>query len=225
VSTAAPATTRIDHLVVVAHTLAQGAAWCEATLGVVPGPGGRHALMGTHNRLLRIDSPAFPQAYLEILAVDSQAPPPGRARWFGLDDPALQAAVRQAPRLWHAVLRSTDLDGQFADLLALGHEPGVALAAERDTPEGRLRWRILVRDDGAVAAQGRLPTLIQWTGPHPTAAMPASPVALQSVALGGLPAGLRPVLGLQVATLSDTGPALRITLQTPRGALTLQTPD
>ena len=39
--------TTTDHLVVVAHTLDQAAAWCEATLGVVPASGGQHALMGT----------------------------------------------------------------------------------------------------------------------------------------------------------------------------------
>ena len=45
---------RIDHLVVAASSLDQGVAWCEATLGVTPGPGGEHPLMGTHNRLLRV---------------------------------------------------------------------------------------------------------------------------------------------------------------------------
>ena len=99
-------TTALDHLVIAAHTLAQGAAWCQATLGVVPGPGGRHAFMGTHNRLLRIDSAGFAQAYLEIIAIDPEAPPPGRPRWFGLDEPALQARLRHAPRLLHAVLRN-----------------------------------------------------------------------------------------------------------------------
>jgi uncharacterized membrane protein YphA (DoxX/SURF4 family) len=44
-------TPALDHLVIMASTLAQGVAWCEATLGVTPGPGGEHPLMGTHNRL------------------------------------------------------------------------------------------------------------------------------------------------------------------------------
>jgi len=44
-----------DHLVVAARTLDEGAAWCEATLGVVPAPGGKHPLMATHNRLLAIE--------------------------------------------------------------------------------------------------------------------------------------------------------------------------
>jgi hypothetical protein len=44
----------VDHLVVAADSLEQGVKWCEETLGVTPGPGGQHPLMGTHNRLLRV---------------------------------------------------------------------------------------------------------------------------------------------------------------------------
>ena len=55
---------RIDHLVVAAPTLEDGVAWCEATLGVTPGPGGAHALFGTQNRLLRLSSNDHRQAYL-----------------------------------------------------------------------------------------------------------------------------------------------------------------
>jgi hypothetical protein len=92
----------IDHLVIAAHDLAHGVHWCEQTLGVTPGPGGRHPLMSTHNRLLKLDAgPGHPRAYLEIIAIDPEAPPPGRARWFGLDDAALQASLREAPRLVH----------------------------------------------------------------------------------------------------------------------------
>jgi hypothetical protein len=70
----------LDHLVVAARTLDAGVAWCEATLGIVPGPGGRHPLMGTHTRLLSIATPAFARAYLEIIAIDAQAPAPAH-RW------------------------------------------------------------------------------------------------------------------------------------------------
>ncbi len=70
--------TQLDHLVMAAHTLEQGVAWCEAVLGATPAAGGKHVGMGTHNRLLSIGSVAFPQAYLEIIAIDPEAPPPGR---------------------------------------------------------------------------------------------------------------------------------------------------
>jgi hypothetical protein len=69
----------IDHLVIGAASLEQGVAWCEATLGMAPGPGGVHAFMGTHNRLLRIDGPGFANTYLEIIAID----PASAAAWAG----------------------------------------------------------------------------------------------------------------------------------------------
>jgi hypothetical protein len=94
---------RVDHLVIAAETLPQGIAWCENTLFVAPVMGGEHPLMGTHNALLRIGSPAFPRAYLEIIAINPAVPDPKRKRWFDLDDPALRNAIRQQPRLVHFV--------------------------------------------------------------------------------------------------------------------------
>ena len=99
----------IDHLVIGAASLEQGVAWCEATLGIPPGPGGVHPFMGTHNRLLRIDGPGFANSYLEIIAIDPAAPPPGRPRWFGLDDPAVQARLARGPQLLTAVARTPDV--------------------------------------------------------------------------------------------------------------------
>ena len=43
---------------------------------ITPGSGGRHALMGTHNRVFAIGSEAFPRAYFEIIAIDPDAPDP-----------------------------------------------------------------------------------------------------------------------------------------------------
>ena len=219
------AATALDHLVVAAATLDQGVAWCEATLGVTPGPGGQHALMGTHNRLCRIDGPAslstFANVYLEIIAIDPQAPAPGRARWFGLDDPALQTSLAQTPRLVHAVARSAMLDMHRWGLITVGHQPGNPVKAGRDTPAGRLEWQILLRDDGTLLCGGALPTLIQWAGPHPTLAMPASGVALQSLSLRGLPPRAREVLRLRGVEHRDSGPALRAVFSTPRGEVVL----
>ncbi len=220
------AATAVDHLVVAAATLEQGVAWCEATLGITPGPGGQHALMGTHNRLCRIDgpapSPAFPNSYLEIIAIDPAAAAPGRARWFGLDDPALQARIAQAPRLVHVVARSAMLDMHRWGLITVGHQPGNPVMLGRDTPQGRLDWQILLRDDGALLCGGALPTLIQWAGPHPTAAMAPAGVALQSLSLQGLPMRSREVLRLRGVEHRDSGPALRAVLNTPRGDVMLE---
>jgi Glyoxalase-like domain len=215
---------QLDHLIIAADSLAQGVAWCEATLGVTPGPGGRHALMGTHNRLLKIATEVHPDAYLEIIAIDPEAPAPGRARWFGLDAPALQAALRSAgPRLIHAVARSTMLDMHRWGLITVGQRPGDPVSASRDTPQGPLEWQILLRDDGGVGCGGALPTLLQWRGRHPAQAMPDSGVTLKTLALNGVPDRARDVLRLRgVAVSAGPGPALRAVLATPLGEVTLE---
>jgi Glyoxalase-like domain len=226
VTTPATGASAVDHLVVAAATLAQGVAWCEATLGVTPGPGGRHTLMGTHNRLFRIDGDAFPEAYFEIIAIDPDAPPPGRPRWFGLDEPALQARIAQRPQLVHVVARCTALQARRQALVDAGCMPGELLAAGRDTPQGWLQWQITVRDDGRLEHGGALPTLIEWQGVHPTAAMPASGVTLRALALRGLPeagwAALR-LHGVEHHGPAGVGPALSARLQTPLGKVALHT--
>jgi hypothetical protein len=209
----------LDHLVVAAATLAEGVQWCEALLGVTPGPGGQHPLMGTHNRLFDISSEAFPQAFFEIIAIDPAAPAPRRARWFGLDT----LDLRGGPRLLHWVARSSAVDAQSRALRAAGFDIGPAIVASRDTPQGRLEWCISVRDDGRLLAGGALPTLIDWgRTPHPTASMLAPGVTLLGLTLRGLtPAAIQAMGGSGVAHATDAGPALSATLDTPRGRVTL----
>jgi hypothetical protein len=208
----------VDHLVVAAKTLDEGVAWCEATLGITPGPGGRHPLMGTHNRVFSIAGPAFPEAYFEIVAIDPQAAPPGRARWFGMDALDLSAG----PRLVNLVARSTMLDMHRWGLITVGCKPGDPVSASRETPQGTLAWQILVREDGGLDCGGALPTLIQWQGTHPASRMPASGVTLRALALHGLPPRARDVLRLRgVSTEAGPGPALVATLATPLGDVVL----
>ncbi len=178
---------RLDHLVIAAASLAEGVAWCEATLGVAPGPGGSHPLMGTHNRLLHIASDAFPSAYAEIIAVEPGRQPsrPGTHRWFDLDDATLQAGLAQhGPRLIHCVARVPDASAASQALAREEHahiDRGHLLEASRDTAAGRLEWQITVRDDGQRLFYGALPTLIQWGPVHPTDSMPVSGLALRSL--------------------------------------------
>src|SRR3954465_7636449 len=101
---------RVDHLVVAAASLEQGAAWCEATLGIVPGPGGEHPLMGTHNRLFRVATVDFPRAYFEIIAIQPGRAPQRARRWFDLDDERLRDDLRRSgPRLVHFVVNVPDV--------------------------------------------------------------------------------------------------------------------
>ena len=177
----------LDHLVVVSPTLEEGVRWCEQHLGVQPGPGGTHPLMGTHNRLLNIASPAFPNAYLEIIALDPSATPTrahGLRRWFDMDDERLLARVQsQGPMLAHWVARTPDVHQAVDHWRRLGAEPGEVLQASRETPAGLLQWKITVRDDGQRLFDGTLPTLIEWGAVHPTDHMPSSGVMLDRLIL------------------------------------------
>ncbi len=209
---------QVDHLVIGAATLEQGAAWCAATLGVLPGPGGKHPLMGTHNLLLALGSPAFPRCYLEIIAIDSQAAAPARKRWFDLDDAALRATLAAGPRLIHWAARCDDAAAECSALAAAGVDRGEVLDAERDTPRGLLRWRITVRPDGARLAGGALPTLIEWGEVHPADSLPVSPLRIESLSVGALPE----VVTSRLPSGVSTHEAFAVTLTTPLGRVRLE---
>ena len=146
-----------DHLVLATRDLDAGTAWLEQRLGIALTAGGRHERMGTHNRLLGLGD----NLYLELIAIDPQAPPQGRPRWFGLD--RQQALPADRPRLIHWVARSDDIQG---DADACPEALGEILPMER----GDYRWRITVPADGHLPGDGLVPTLIQWNVPfHPAA--------------------------------------------------------
>jgi hypothetical protein len=228
--------THIDHLVVVAQTLEQGVQWCEATLGVTPGPGGEHALYGTHNRLFKIATPANPLAYLEIIAIDpnaKRAPDAPTRRWFDMDDTALQSAVAIEPRLLHFVASTDDIQAARAALKPLGIDPGPALAASRHSRRGVLQWQITVREDGHRLFNGALPSLIQWGKPgaaeplrlHPRNSLPRSGVSLQSISVAHPSAdklqAAFDAIGLAGIALESGAANLIATLHTPKGVVTL----
>ena len=241
--------TQIDHIVVVAQTLEQGVAWCEATLGITPQPGGDHPQFGTHNRLFKIATPGYPLAYFEIIAIKkiaSQAintPAESKnvaknevesSRWFDMDDAALQAAVAKEPRLVHFVANTEDIQAARAALQAQGIDRGAAVEASRPTRKGRLEWKITVRDDGQRLFNGTLPSLIQWgktnaTEPlrlHPRNTLPRSGVSLQSVVVSSpTPEKLQTAydaIGLVGVTLSEGDANITVTLKTPKGLVELQ---
>ncbi len=140
----------IDHIVVAAETLAEGEAWLTGLLRVAPEPGGKHGFMGTHNRLWRLG----PGEYLELIAIDPEAPPPAHPRWFGLDD------FRGPPRLAAWVCRMRPLRAP----------PGSRIMA---AARGDLSWRITVPDGGISDSDGLDPLRIDWDGgAHPAGGMP-----------------------------------------------------
>jgi hypothetical protein len=226
-----PVQTGVDHLVVAATDLASGVAWCDRTFGVTPTAGGEHPLMGTHNRIFRVGSPAYPRAYLEIIAINfgaSPAIPASARRWFDLDDAALQYALaQQGPQLVHWVASVPDVAQGCAALSALDIERGPVVTASRPTPGGLLQWQITVREDGARLMDGCLPTLIQWGAVHPCDSLPDSGVQLQQLALHHPQAATLQAacdaVGVAASVAITPGDAPRITAQfnTPRGPVTL----
>jgi hypothetical protein len=159
--------TFLDHLVVTAPSLEAGAVHVEARLGVRPGPGGRHPRMGTHNRLL----PLGPDQYLEVIAVDPEAPPPGHPRWFGLD----QVRPGDAPRLAGWVARTEGLAELPAGAEALFGTPAAM-------SRGSLAWRITLPAGGGLPFDGIGPLLIQWPeGVHPARGMAPGGCTLEAL--------------------------------------------
>lgn len=235
-----PLKSHIDHLVIAAASLAEGVHWCESVLGITPEPGGEHPLMGTHNRLFTLASPAFPSTYCEIIAINSGAAcarPAGSKRWFDLDDKELQLQLANSgPKLVHFVASTANLQASSRALSLQGLNRGEAIHASRMTEQGLLAWQITVREDGQRLFYGALPTLIQWgaadissttaPAPHPAQNMPPSGVTLQSIqASHPRPDALRiayNAVGLGGVEVVFGPPNLMATLHTPRGMVKLE---
>ncbi|HEY8050630.1 MAG TPA: VOC family protein [Ramlibacter sp.] len=216
----------VDHLVVAAASLAEGLAWCEETFGFAPTAGGAHPLMSTHNRVFAIGSPAFARSYLEIMAIDPAAAAPGRARWFDLDDTQMREVLAAGPRLVHFVARTNDAVAATSALRERGIERGTLLAAERATPQGMLRWKITVRDDGRRLHDGVMPTLIEWGDMHPCDNLPDCGIALRSVEVmhpqaAALQAAYHSI-GLAQPAPREAAANLVAVLDTPRGRVRLE---
>ena len=156
-----------DHLVVAAATLDQGADWVRARLGVAPGPGGKHPTMGTHNRLLSLG----PGRFLEVIAIDPDAAPPQRPRWFELDTPAMRERLSRSPALVHWVERTDDIESAIRDYLVP--------VDVTDFARGDYRWKMALTRDGSFPAHGEIATLIQWDGAHPADALADAGVRLE----------------------------------------------
>lgn len=161
----------LDHIVIGARSLDEGAAFIEKELGVRVPQGGEHRLMGTHNRVMALGE----ALYLEIIAVNPEAPPPSRPRWFGLDAPSVQERLALGPALLTWVVNVPDMSR-----LPEKNPYGEALEMKRD----HLEWLITVPSDGALPGNGWLPSIIQWkTDGHPAGGMTDLGCSLQKLAI------------------------------------------
>ena len=172
---------QLDHLVIAARTLEEGADFVAAKLGAEMTGGGAHPLMRTHNRLLNL----WGGAYLEVIAIDPNAEPTEtpRARLYALDDPALRQRLEAGPQLVHWVTKV--------------NRPKLLRRWQAQYPEripavvpltrGGNAWDLTVPVDGAFPAwqgvgDGLLPSLIQWDTPlHPSESLPETGIALKSL--------------------------------------------
>jgi hypothetical protein len=197
----------LDHLAVTCADLGAGTAWVEQRLGQPTEPGGQHALFATHNRLIRLGD----GAYLEVIAPDTDAPPPARPRWFALDRAG-------PPVLGNWIVRSDSLTG-------LPPDAGEVLSLSR----GALHWQIAVPSDGSLPWRGGFPTVIAWGDgvPHPSTRLPDR--GLRLVALDILHPDADLLHGLMAERLPDprvtfvpaAAPSLRARIATPGGELWL----
>jgi len=202
---------RLDHLAVSATTLANGVDVVENALGVALAPGGVHALMSTHNRLLGLGD-----IYLEVIAIDPAAPKPPHPRWFDLDN------FSGRPRLTNWIAACDDLD---AALAALPQGVGVPV----DLARGDLRWRMAVPADGRLPFGNAHPALIQWQGAaHPAQRLPDTGVRLDLLEIAtpdaaALNAALSgQVTDPRVRIIQGAEKSMRATFTTPHGKRVLE---
>jgi hypothetical protein len=151
---------QLDHITVIAPTLTEGVAHLRARLDIDVPFGRAHPDMGTHNHLLRLGE----SVYLEIIAVKADAPRPGRARWFGLDDQAqLRTDWDSGRRLRGWVARTDDLDAVLAR-----HAPLLGRKVDFTSANGGFCFAI--PDDGALPLDGAAPSVIDRLGKPPSVA-------------------------------------------------------
>ena len=166
-------TAHIDHLVIGTNDLASGTDWTESRLGAACDGGGAHPLMGTHNRLMRLAG----GPYLEVIAIDPDAPSPDRPRWFTLDREKTKSRFATGPGALCWVAAVSDIETAVRQC---GYDCGQITTVTR----GDLQWRLTIPDDGSLPAGGVLPSLIEWPeGMHPVTSLAETDIYLDTIHL------------------------------------------
>lgn len=143
---------QLDHLAISAGTLAEGVEYAEDMLGADLSGGGEHPQMGTHNRLISLG-----EIYLEVIAINPNAPAPLHPRWFDLD------GFQGPPRLTNWIVRTPDMTGALA---LAPPDTGEIMNLKR----GDLAWQMAVPGNGKLPYDGAFPAIIHWLGDaHPAA--------------------------------------------------------
>ncbi len=144
----------LDHLTVIAPSLAEGVAHVRHCIDLDVPFGQRHDYMGTHNHLLQLGD----AVYLEIVAVDPEAVTPRRVRWFGLDDHGRVRADWDEGRRLRGWVARTDA----IDVVMAGH-PDV-FGAKAALPDANPSFDFAIPEDGSLPRDGAVPSIIDRRG-------------------------------------------------------------
>ena len=151
----------LDHFVIGAVNLPAGVDYVNRLLGVTMPYGGEHEKMGTHNHLMKLGDALF----LEVIAVNPDAPELNRKRWYGLDNPEVIKRITREPGLLTWVINTADIHSLLA---CNAYNFGMPALISRD----HLSWYFGLPDDGDVFESGTLPYIMQWnSSDHPAVNM------------------------------------------------------
>jgi hypothetical protein len=167
----------IDHIVIGAADLEKATKRIEQFIKADFSSGGKHPLMATHNRLIKLQN----SIYMEVISIDPSVTMPQssghKKRWFSLDSQSTKRRLSLAPQplCWVAAV-----DNVEQAVSHCGYNPGKIIEVTRDD----LRWRLTVPENGKLSFDGVLPILIEWpNGINPAERMPESNVCLQHLTL------------------------------------------
>ncbi|MFT5504868.1 MAG: hypothetical protein ACI8XC_002585 [Gammaproteobacteria bacterium] len=210
----------LDHIVVAAKTVEQGASWIQNKLGVDIPPGGVHKTMGTHNHLMQLGG----DAYLEVVAINPEGEIPDRPRWFNLDDRLMRASIEQEPRLITWMINTSNIENLASNA---DFDFGQIQTLSRD----QLSWKVALTSDGRLLGGGLIPHGIEWQSkPHPSRSMADRQCRLKSLNLfHNRPQWLRnQLVSIKVNHLilihtleQDQSPFLSAEIECPNGLVTL----
>jgi len=142
---------RIDHIVIGADNLISGTRILENKLNTKLLPGGEHKVMGTHNKLLKLQT----EIYFEVISINPNVDPPSQPRWFSLDELDTKEKIKKSPRSLCWVLAVDNIEDAVHNC---GYYPGEILQLSR----GDLTWKVTVPSDGSLIGNGVFPFLIEW---------------------------------------------------------------
>ena len=149
-----PSMLKLDHITVIAPTLAEGVAHVRACLDLDVPFGTRHGYMGTHNHRLQLGN----NVYLEIVALDPDGITPGRARWFGLDNQdKIRSDWEEGRRLrgWVAATKSID---------SVVSAHGAIFGEKVLLPTADPTFAFAIPADGSLPLDGAAPSIIDHQG-------------------------------------------------------------